>query len=166
MESWLKQSGALGLDNLELVDFSDTGRGVKTLRRLKKGEKFLTIPYGVLWTVKHANADPVLGPALLAARPPLSVDDTLATYLLFIRSRGSTYSSLGSHIAALPVSYSSSIFFTEDELEICAGTSLYTTTKQLDRQIEVDYQELVVRLFGQHEELFPRDKFTIKDVGI
>jgi hypothetical protein len=166
MDRWLKQSGASGLDDLELADFSDTGRGVRTLRPFVEGEKILTIPHGVLWTVKHAYADPVLGSALLSVQPPLSVDDTLATYILFVRSRGSGYDGLGSHVAALPASYTSSIFFAEAELELCVGTSLYTTTKQLDRQIEVDYKELVVRLFGRHEELFPCDKFTIEGVGI
>ncbi len=166
MERWLKQSGASGLDDLELVDFSDTGRGVRTLRRFEEGEKVFTIPHGVLWTAKHAYADPVLGPALLSARPPLSIDDTLATYILFVRSRRSGYDGLRSHVAALPASYTSSIFFAEAELELCAGSSLYTTTKHLDRQIEDDYKELVARLFGRHQGLFPRDKFTIDDVSI
>jgi len=166
MESWLKHSGVSGLDDLELADFSDTGRGVRTLGRFEEGEKILTIPHGVLWTVEHAYADPFLGPALLSARPPLSVDDTLATYILFVRSYGSGYDGLRSHVEALPASYTSSVFFTEAELEVCAGTNLYTTTKQLSRQFEDDYRELVVRLFGQHQELFPRDKFTIEDVGI
>ncbi|KAH8696907.1 hypothetical protein GQ44DRAFT_718701 [Phaeosphaeriaceae sp. PMI808] len=163
MESWLKQSGASGLDDLELADFSDTGRGVRTLRRFGEGEKILTIPLGVLWTVKHAYADPFLGPALLSAQPPLSVDDTLATYILFVRSCRLEYDGLRSHVAALPTSYTSSIFFGEAELEVCAGTSLYATTKQLDRQIKDDYRGLVVRLFQRHQELFPPDKFTIKD---
>lgn len=166
MESWLKQSGASGLDDLELADFSDTGRGVRTLRRFKEGEEILSIPHGVLWTVEHAYADPFLGPALLSTRPPLSVDDTLVMYILFVRSRGSGYDGLGSHVAALPASYTSTIFFAEAELEVCAGTSLHTVTKQLHRQIEDDYRGLVVRLFEQHQELFPRDKFTIEDVGI
>ena len=166
MESWLKQSGASGLDGLELADFSDTGRGVRTLRRFEEGENILTIPHGVLWTVEHAYADPFLGPALLSTRPPLSVDDTLATYILFVRSCGSGYDGLRSHVAALPPSYTSSVFFAKAELEVCAGTSLYTTTKQLDRQIEDDHRGLVMRLFGRHQELFPRDKFTIEDVGI
>ena len=166
MKSWLKQSGASGLDDLELADFSDTGRGIRTLRRFEEGEKILTIPRGVLWTVKHAYADPFLGPALLSMQPPLSVDDTLATYILFVRSCGSGYDGLRSHVAALPASYTSSIFFAEAELEVCAGTWLYTTTKQLDRQIKDDYRGLVVRLFGRHQELFPPDKFTIEDVGI
>ncbi|KAF2417701.1 putative histone-lysine N-methyltransferase [Tothia fuscella] len=162
MESWLKESGASGLDDLELADFSDTGRGVRTLRQFEKGETILTIPHRVLWTVKHAYADPILGPALLSAQPLLSVDDTLVTYILFVRSRGFG-DGLASHVAALPANYTSSIFFTEAELEFCAGSSLYATTKQLDQQIEADYKELVVRLLGPWPELFPLDKFTIED---
>jgi hypothetical protein len=132
MKSWLKQSGASGLDDLELADFSDTGRGVRTLRRFDKGEKILTIPHGVLWTVKHAYADPFLRPAILSTRPPLSVDDTLAMYILFVRSCRSGYDGLQSHVAALPASYTSSVFFAEAELEVCTGSLFYTTTKQLE----------------------------------
>ncbi|KAK4182395.1 putative histone-lysine N-methyltransferase [Podospora australis] len=163
MESWLKLSAAVGLDDLELADFPVTGRGVRTLRRFKEGERILTIPCGNLWTVEHAYADPLLGPALRSARPPLSVEDTLATYILFIRSRESGYEGLRSHVAAFPTSYSSSIFFAKEELEVCAGTSLYTITKQLDRSIEDDYRALVVRVLGQYRDLFPLDKFTIED---
>ncbi|CAP62192.1 uncharacterized protein PODANS_5_12720, partial [Podospora anserina S mat+] len=163
MESWLKLSGAVGLDDLELADFPVTGRGVRALRRFKKGERILTIPCGVLWTVEHAFADPLLGPALRSARPPLSVEDILATYILFIRSRESGYDGLRSHVAALPTSYSSSIFFSKDELEVCAGTSLYTITKQLDRSIDDDYRALVVGVLAQHRDLLPLDKFTIED---
>ncbi|KAK5629072.1 hypothetical protein RRF57_004787 [Xylaria bambusicola] len=163
MESWLKATGAVGLDDLELADFPVTGRGVRTLRRFKQGERILTIPCGSLWTVEHAYADSLLGPVLRSAQPPLSVEDTLATYILFVRSRESGYDGLRSHVAALPESYSSSIFFAEDELEVCAGTSLYNITKQLERQIEDDYKELYVRVLGRHRDLFPLEKFTMED---
>ena len=166
MERWLEASGARGLDDLELAKFPIVGRGVRALRHFKEGKTILTIPHGNLWTVKHAYADSLLGPALRSVRPSLSVDDTLAIFVLFVRSRESDYDGLQSHVAALPTSYSSSIFFTEDELEVCAGTSLYTITKQLERQIEDDYKGLVVRLLGQYRDLFPLDKFTIEDVGI
>lgn len=165
MDSWLKESGAVGLDSLELADFPDTGRGVKTLRSFKEGEKILTIPAGILWTVKHAHADPLLGPALRSAQPPLSAEDTLAIYLLFVKSRESGYDGQRSHVAALPASYSSSVLFEEDELEVCAGSSLHTITKQLEQSIEDDHRSLVVRLFVQHPDLFLLDKFGIDDVG-
>ncbi|KAK4444439.1 putative histone-lysine N-methyltransferase [Podospora aff. communis PSN243] len=166
MESWLKLSGAVGLDSLELADFPATGRGVRALRRFKKGEEILTIPSGVLWTVDHAYADPLLGPALRSAQPPLSVEDTLALYFLFVRCRESGYDGPRSHVAALPTSYSSSIFFREDELEVCAGSSLYTITKQLDQSIEDDYKAIIFRdgLF-LHRDLFGfgLGKLTIQD---
>ncbi|WPG97781.1 Hypothetical protein R9X50_00056200 [Acrodontium crateriforme] len=163
MESWLKRSGATGLDGLELADFLGIGRGIKALRQFEEGETIFTIPQSVLWTVDHAYADPILGPALLSARPPLSIDDTLAIYILFVRSRRSGYDGRQSHIAALPTSYTSSIFFAENELQLCAGSSLYATTIHLIQQIEDDYQKLVTRLFERHENLFPRDEFTIDD---
>jgi hypothetical protein len=166
MEGWLEESGAVGLDGLELADFPAIGRGVRTLRRFKEGERILTIPSDILWTVEHAYADSLLGPALRSARPPLSVDDTLATYILFVRSREAGYDGLRSHLAALPRSYSSSIFFTEDELEVCAGTSLYTLTKRLGRCIEEDHRALVAQVLGQDRDFFPLDRFIIDDVGI
>lgn len=166
LQSWLKQSGASGLDDLELADFPLTGRGVRAKRAFEKGEKILTIPSGLLWTVEHAHADPLLGPALRAARPALSVEDTLATYLLFVRSRESGYEGQRSHVEALPRTYSSSIFFSDGELEVCAGSSLYTITKQLNRSISEDYKGLVVGLFMRHRDLFPLDKFTLEDVCV
>jgi len=164
MDSWLKESGVVGLDDLKLADFPATGRGIGTLRHFREGERILTIPGGILWTVEHAYADSLLGPALRSRRP-LSVDDTLAIYILFVRSRESGNDGLRSHVEALPKTYSSSIFFTDEELEICAGSSLYTITKQLKQQIQDDYRTLVEQVLGQYRDLFPLNKFTIEDVG-
>ena len=166
MESWLKESGAIGLNDLEIADFQITGRGVRSLQYFKEGETVLTIPSGILWKVEHAYADPLLGPAFRSVQPPLTVEDILATYILFVRSRKSGYNGLRSHVTALPTSYSSSIFFTENELKVCAGTSLYIVIQQLKQQIEEDYAGLVAQIFGQHRDLFPLDKFTIEDVGV
>ncbi|KAL7940253.1 hypothetical protein V8C42DRAFT_338052 [Trichoderma barbatum] len=163
MEDWLRKSGATGLDDLELADFPVTGRGARTLRLLKQGETIVTIPGDSLWTVEHAYADSLLGPVLRSTQPALSLEDTLAIYLLFVRSRASGYDGPRSHVAALPASYSSSIFFEEDELEVCAGSSLYAITKQLERSLEKDYRALVVRVLGLHPHLFPLGKFGIED---
>ncbi|KAL6886101.1 N-methyltransferase [Trichoderma longibrachiatum] len=163
MESWLTKSGAVGLSDLELAEFPDTGRGVKTLRRFKQGEKILTIPSDVLWSVEHAYGDPLLGPAIRSSLPPLTVEDILAIYILFVRSRESGYDGRRTHVSALPGSYSSSIFFSEEELGVCAGSSLYTITKQLEQRIQDDYKHLVVRLLEHHPDLFPLDKFTLED---
>ncbi|KAK6346149.1 hypothetical protein TWF730_010481 [Orbilia blumenaviensis] len=163
MESWLRDSGVVGLDDLKLADFPATGRGLGSLRHFKEGERILTVPSGILWTVEHAYADSIIGPVLQSMQRALSVDDTLAIYILFVRSRESGYNGLRRHVEALPTSYSSSIFFTDDELEACAGSSLYTITKQLKQQIQDDYRTLVEGLFAEHLDIFPLGKFTIED---
>lgn len=165
METWLRNSGALGLDDVEVADFPITGRGVRARRSFKKGEKILTIPSSTLWTAQKAYTDSLLGPALRSVQPALSAENTLAVYLLFVRSRESGYEDLQSHVAALPTSYSSSIFFTNDELQVCAGTSLYTLTEHLQRRVEDDYKRLVEQLLTPHQNLFPLDKFTIEHVS-
>lgn len=164
MESWLKESGASGLDQLEIADFPITGRGIRAQRTFKEGERILTIPVDTLWTVKHAYADPLLGPLIRPLQSTLSIEDTFAIYLLFVRSRDAEYEGRRGHIAEIPTSYSSTIFFTDDELRVCAGTSLYTLTAQLKQRIEVDYRKLVARVFSKHQDFFPLEKFTINDV--
>ncbi|KAL7940614.1 hypothetical protein V8C42DRAFT_222911 [Trichoderma barbatum] len=163
MEDWLRESGATGLDGLELADFPITGRGARALRPFKQGETIVTIPGDSVWTVEHAHADSLLGPVLRSTQPPLSLEDTLAIYLLFVRSRASGYDGPRSHVGALPASYSASIFFKQDELEVCAGSSLYAITKQLEQNLKKDYRALVMRVLGLHPDLFPLDKFGIED---
>jgi histone-lysine N-methyltransferase SETD3 len=165
MEAWLKNSGAVGVEGIEVADFPVTGRGVKALRSFKEGERILTIPSACLWTVDKAHADPLLGPVLRSAQPPLSVEDSLAIYLLFVKSRTSGYEGQRLHIAAMPQSYSASIFFTDDELQVCEGSSLYTLTSQLKQRVHDDYRQLLVQLLSQHRDLFPLDQFTIENVS-
>lgn len=74
MESWLSNSGAAGLEDVEVADFPTTGRGVRAHRAFKQDERILTIPASCLWTVKHAYDDSLLGPVLRSAQPSLSVE--------------------------------------------------------------------------------------------
>ncbi|KAI0143818.1 hypothetical protein GGR57DRAFT_341016 [Xylariaceae sp. FL1272] len=161
MESWLKGLEATGLDSLAIADFPLTGRGIQTRRSFKQWDQIFTIPKAALWTVKQAQADPLIGSILRTTQPPLSIENIFIIYILFVRSRQTGYEGQRTHVAALPQSYSSSIFFTEEELDVCQGSSLYDVTKQLDQQIQNDYRELVISVFARHPDLFPLDVFTI-----
>ncbi|OAA71767.1 Rubisco LS methyltransferase, substrate-binding domain protein [Akanthomyces lecanii RCEF 1005] len=163
MEAWLKDSGAVGVEDLEVADFPLVGRGVGAKRAFKEGERILTIPAKCLWTVEHAYADPLLGPVLRSVTPSLSVEDTLALYILFVRSRPDEYEQLRSHVEMLPASYSMSIFFADEELDVCAGSSLHSLTTQLRGHVGDDYKQLLMRVLMRHRSLFPLDKFGIQD---
>lgn len=164
MDTWLRDAGAVGLDGLEVVDdLPFTGRGVRARRHFRVGEKMVTIPTAALWTVKKAQADPILGPVLKSAQ--LSDEDTLALYLLFVRSREDGYEGQRSHIAAMPAKYSSSIFFTEEELRVSEGSSLNILTEQLKERVENDYRRLLATVLVQHPDIFPLEKCTLEDVS-
>lgn len=165
LREWLENGGAEGLSWLQLEDFPDTGRGVKTLRPLKSGDIVLTIPGSFLWTVDATFDDPILGPIISSVKPPLSVEDTLAVFLLFIKSRIERYEGRRAHVNLLPTSYTTSVCFTDEELEICSGSSLHHITKQLKQQIRDDYLQLLNNLFSKHPDLFPLEKFTQNDVS-
>ncbi|KAJ3472441.1 hypothetical protein NLG97_g10985 [Lecanicillium saksenae] len=162
MEAWLKGSGAVGLDHLEVADFPVTGRGVRARRHFRAGDKILTIPAANLWTVKNAHADPIIGSVLASAQ--LSDEDTLALYLLFVRSRDQGYEGQKSHVAAMPSSYTSSIFFTDEELQVSEGTSLNVLTDQLLERVENDYRRLLADfVLSQYPDVFSLEKFTLED---
>ncbi|VUC21996.1 unnamed protein product [Clonostachys rosea] len=165
MDAWLKKSGAVGLSDLDLADFPETGRGVKAQRPFKAGERILTIPANCIWTAKAAYADPILGPVLQSVQPPLSVEDILALYILFVRSRvdDPAYAERQTHVAMLPSEHTLSMFFTDEELRVCAGSSLYTLTTHLRGRVGDDYKKLLTRLFMRHRDLFPLDKFSFQD---
>lgn len=164
MEAWLKDSGAVGVDDLEVADFALTGRGVAAKRAFRAGERILTIPAACLWTVERAHADPLLGPVLRSVTPALSVEDTLALYLLLVRSRPDEYEQMHGHVERLPASYNMSIFFTDEELDVCAGSSLHGLTTQLRGHLGNDYKQLLMRVLMRHRNLFPLDQFGIQDV--
>ncbi|KAJ6783237.1 hypothetical protein PWT90_01155 [Aphanocladium album] len=163
MEAWLKSSGAAGLDDLEVADFPITGRGVRARRHFRAGDKILTIPAANLWTVQKARAEPILGPILASSAQQLSDEDTLALYLLFVRSREQGYEGQRSHVAAMPARYSSSIFFTDEELQVSEGTSLNILTEQLRERVENDYRKLLMNVLVQHPDVFALEKFTLND---
>ncbi|KAM3431449.1 hypothetical protein NHJ13734_007303 [Beauveria thailandica] len=164
MDAWLNKSGAVGLSGLDLADFPETGRGVKAQRPFKEGDRILTIPANCLWTVNGAYADPLFGPVLQSVQPPLSVEDTLALYILFVRSRGEdpAYAERQTHVAMLPSEYTLSMYFTDEELRVCAGSSLYTLTTHLRGRVGDDYKKLLTSVFMRHRDLFPLDKFSFE----
>ncbi|CAG8640871.1 1935_t:CDS:2, partial [Scutellospora calospora] len=163
LQEWLIGGGVEDLSWLQLEDFPDTGRGVKTLRPLKSHDVVLTVPGSFLWTADVAISDPVIGTVIRSVEPPLSVEDILAIFLLFIKSCKTGYDGRRAHVEMLPTSYTASIFFSDDELEICSGSSLYHLTKKLKQQIRDDYLQLLTNLFSKYPDLFPLEKFTQDD---
>ena len=163
----LTAGDAAGLEHLSLHNFSDTGRGVKSSSSFRKGDTILTIPNHLLWTQETALLDPIFGPAISSIPESLSIEDTLALYILFVKSRPeASYTVRKLHIELLPKQYTASIFFSDEELAVCEGSSLYAVTLQLRQQIADEYEVLKSGLFAKNPELFPAQAFTLEEVSV
>ncbi|CAG8486374.1 2382_t:CDS:2 [Cetraspora pellucida] len=160
--NWLNIDGQW----LQLEVFSDTRHGVKTLQFLKSHNVVLTVPGSHLWTIDVALSDPVIGTVIHTVEPLLSVDDILAVFLLFIKSCEIGYDGRQVHVKLLPISYTTSICFNDEELKICAGSLLYHLIQKLKQQISDDYLQLFNNLITKLSDLFPLEKFTKVDALI
>ncbi|KAM3547466.1 hypothetical protein ARSEF4850_010013 [Beauveria asiatica] len=73
------------------------------------------------------------------------------------------YEGRRSHADVLPEKYTMSIFFSDYEMQVCKGSSLYALTTQLRGRIGDDYKKLLTRVLMRHRNLFPLSSFGIED---
>src|SRR4051812_16820296 len=168
MLDWLRTHRATGLghNELTLFPFANTGRGVMTLASRKKGEEIFTIPEDCFLTAKGARKHHYLGELLLDAHVQFTDDEVLAIYILYIKSRVHRYDEYKHYLGELPTQYTSPVFFTDEELGVCAGSSLYTLTKVLQLQIQDDYKKTNDMLFRRFPDNFPSGVFTLQNVSV
>ncbi|KAJ3417286.1 hypothetical protein HDV05_005742 [Chytridiales sp. JEL 0842] len=150
--------------------FPATGRGLQATQDIKKGDLILSVPSEYLWTTEAALKEPVLGGILKANLKDLSTDEILLVYLLFVKhsprytpSSSTQFHRREHHIPLLPTTYMTSYFWSTSTLSLCASTSLYQTTLQLQEQLPSDFQKLLTSLFLPHEDVFPLNLFTVKE---
>lgn len=66
----------------------------------------------------------------------------------------------------LPRHYSSSVTFSDDELEVSRPASVYTITMQLKEQLQQDYQCLYNQVISKHADQFSSEFWLLEDVCI
>ncbi|KAJ3127200.1 hypothetical protein HK098_006652 [Nowakowskiella sp. JEL0407] len=162
--SFLKQSG-VNLSAVSIFTFPVTGRGLKAEKPLKKGDPILRIPPNLLWSVENAFKHQKLGPVL--KKYTLIDDDILAIFLLYIKAHGKNSNSAPdrgryNHIVAFPETYTSSYYFTDEELTYCAGTEVHVLTPRVREQIREDFAKLYQIVFSADPNMFPPNVFNVE----
>ncbi|KAI8904667.1 hypothetical protein EDD86DRAFT_271724 [Gorgonomyces haynaldii] len=138
----LKTLGAEGLDGLEIIN--EPLRGLKTTKTIAKGDPILTIPFELCWTLDTCIEHPIVSQLL---HKDMHMDDPLALLLLYCKFFPQS-DFRTEHVQSMPQEYQNSIFWTEQELIYCKGSSLFHETQQLKEQIESDFRQLKHSLQG------------------
>ncbi|KAJ3238722.1 hypothetical protein HDU81_007302 [Chytriomyces hyalinus] len=148
--------------------FPDTGRGLQAKKNIARNSVILSAPLAAVWTVDAAFNEEVLGDILRSNQANLSADDTLALYLLFVKKSPKCTSEAAAarkeHVrSGIPEEYTASVFFSDEALRICEGSSLHALTVQSMDQIEQDFRSLLQRIFLSHPQVFPINKITLDE---
>ncbi|KAA0059211.1 ribulose-1,5 bisphosphate carboxylase/oxygenase large subunit N-methyltransferase [Cucumis melo var. makuwa] len=159
LQKWLSESGLPDQKmSIQRVDVGE--RGLVALKNVRKGEKLLFVPPSLVISAESEWSCPEAGEVLKRN----SVPDwpLIATYLiseasLMKSSRWSNY------ISALPRQPYSLLYWTREELDRYLEAS-EIRERAIERITNVvgTYNDLRVRVFSKHPELFPEEVFNIE----
>ncbi|XP_068183297.1 SET domain-containing protein 4 isoform X2 [Antennarius striatus] len=96
--------------------FTDTGRGLQTLRTIKPGQILISLPESCLLTTATV-LDSYLGPYIKSWKPRPSPSLALCVFLVCERHRGEA-SDWFPYIEVLPTSYTCPAYFTDDVMAV------------------------------------------------
>ncbi|CAL9182918.1 ribulose-1,5 bisphosphate carboxylase/oxygenase large subunit N-methyltransferase, chloroplastic-like isoform X1 [Musa acuminata AAA Group] len=158
LQRWLSASG-LPPQKLEIQRVDVGERGLVALNNIRKGEKLLFVPPSLVITADSEWSCPEVGNVLKKN----SVPDwpLLATYLLSEASLMSS-SRWNRYISALPRQPYSLLYWTPSELDTYLVAS-QIRARAIERITNVigTYNDLKLRIFSKHPELFPEEVFNI-----
>jgi len=122
---------------------------------IKPGELMLSVPFKFLISPKTAGDGP-LGPALKEIALPSSIVLTL----FLINEKADPGSFYQPWLSILPDQVSSSLFFSDEEMQELEGSMMQSITMQRREVLAQEYSEVMKILSVNHSALFPADKFT------
>uniref|UniRef100_A0A1A8CFQ7 SET domain containing 4 n=2 Tax=Nothobranchius kadleci TaxID=1051664 RepID=A0A1A8CFQ7_NOTKA len=123
--------------------FSDTGRGLKTLRTIQPGEMIISLPESCLITTSTV-LDSYLGPYIKSWSRRLSPLLVLCVFLVCERHRGEA-SDWFPYIDVLPCTYTCPAYFSDDVIDVLPADV---------RRRAMDQREAVRQLHSSNEDFF------------
>uniref|UniRef100_A0A8C6WXI7 SET domain containing 4 n=1 Tax=Neogobius melanostomus TaxID=47308 RepID=A0A8C6WXI7_9GOBI len=154
---FLKQKGFTSTI-LQPAHFSDTGRGLQTLKTLKPGQRLISLPQTCLLTTA-AVLSSYLGPFIKGWTPRPSPLLVLCVFLVLERHR-SPLSEWFPYIDVLPTAYTCPVYFTDDVMNVLPVTvrgraleqrasvqELHSSNKHFFRSLQPLVDESVEKVF-------------------
>ena len=130
---------------VECHDFPTTGRGLRVVRDVAAGEELLAVPLSLCW---HAAASRAALSFLPAA---LSELDVVAVHLLLEQAKGAE-SVHAEHMAAIPLKYDSTLFWSDSELAALRGSPWLELAERFAEEAAADWRALQEALATSDDE--------------
>jgi hypothetical protein len=167
---WLRANGAQ-FNSVDLVTMEYYGRGLVSNRQIKKGSLVLSIPEKLILSMENLDnmtreqkerglppsSDVALYEILRSSPEKLSPTDAIALFL--VGARCQPHSRWAPYIAVLPRNFTTTIYWSEDDLNWLQSSSLRTFTQQRKKRIAEVWSKYAPYL-QKHPNFFPPLFFT------
>merc|ERR1719445_2756208 len=117
--SWIAGLGWV-MDGVEVADYGASGLGLKVSRDLKEGEEVIRIPQKAMMSVNTAKASSI--GTLIEKDPLLQTMPNVVLAIHLLIERNSPASLWEPYINSLPHSYTTVLYFSQEELEGLRGS--------------------------------------------
>lgn len=128
---------------LRPVHFSDTGRGLQTLKKIKTGQLLISLPESCLLTTSTV-LNSYIGPYIKSWKSRLSPLLALCVFLVCERHRGQL-SEWSPYIDVLPTTYTCPAYFSEDVTDVLPITV---------RRWALEQRESVQQFYSSNQDFF------------
>ncbi|KAK6169226.1 hypothetical protein SNE40_020314 [Patella caerulea] len=108
---WMRQYG-MKKNGLKLWDFPATGRGLMATQKINSGDIIISVPHHLLITIDTVLTSQI-GPALKQSKPKLSLQQSLALFILLERDKGNN-SLWRTYINTIPKDFTTPGYFIAD----------------------------------------------------
>lgn len=140
---WFNENGGVA-ESVVIDDFGHQGLGLKAISEIKEGQHFITIPRKLMMSAETArNSD--LGP-LIDKDNILKVMQNACLVLHVYCEKLKENSFWKPYLDILPASYSTTLYFSLDEMQALKGSPAFGESLKLYRNIARQYSYLYQRL--------------------
>ncbi|XP_042242386.1 actin-histidine N-methyltransferase-like isoform X2 [Homarus americanus] len=159
--SWLKERKIM-VNGIEIAEFGHEGFGLRATEDLSQGQKIITVPYEAMLTEETARKS-YLGP-LIERDPILQHMGNVALALHVLGEFVNPQSSWQPYLRILPSTYSTTLYFTPQQLQSLKGSPVLEEAVKQFRNIARQYSYFYRILQSSPEaKSWPiRDYFTFK----
>jgi len=146
--SWLNEN-LVDTSSVAIDEYQEEGYGLKTTRQLVNDEKFLEVPRSVMLTSETA-AESGLAPLITEDRILQAMPNVVLSLHLLCEAVNPA-SFFAPYIAILPDSYSTALYYSQDELQLLKGSPVLSDVLGQRRNIARQYAYFY-RLFQISED--------------
>lgn len=134
--SWLKENN-VKMSGVEIVDYGDAGYGLKATEDIKQGQEVISVPQTAMLTEETAQKS-YLG-SLISCDPILQHMSNVSLALHTLAEFVSSHSPWQPYLRFLPSSYSTTLYFTPQQMQMLKGSPVLEDAVKQFRNIARQY---------------------------